>query len=87
MPKTIGSLIPWVIHSRMLDDFEGLHYMKSDQRDAVLTKLGKQYGFGKFRGRDGKVRLGLEYKEYLLAEGESEDLQMPSPSHSGSGSS
>lgn len=69
MPKTIGSIIPWVIHSRMLDNFEGMHYMSNHDRDEALGQMGRRYGFGRFRGRDGKVRLGIEFDELLMAKG------------------
>ena len=69
MPKTIGSIIPWVIHSRMLESFEGMHYLGNHERDEALRRIGRRYGFGRFRGRDGKVRLGIEYDELLMAKG------------------
>ncbi|KAI4162102.1 MAG: hypothetical protein LQ342_004272 [Letrouitia transgressa] len=69
MPKTIGSIIPWVMHSRMLEDFEGMHYMCNRDRDEALARIGGRYGFGRFRARDGRVRLGIEYEELLMAEG------------------
>ena len=69
MPKSIGSLIPWVAYSRMLRDFEGLHYMSSKERDKVLGQLDRRYGFGRFRGEDGRVRLGIEFDEMLLERG------------------
>ena len=69
MPKTMGSIIPWVIHSRMLENFEGMHYMSNHDRDGALRRIGRRYGFGRFRSRDGKVRLGIEYDELLMAKG------------------
>ncbi|KAI4215689.1 MAG: hypothetical protein LQ351_001676 [Letrouitia transgressa] len=69
MPKTIGSIIPWVMHSRMLEDFEGMHYLCNHDRDEALARIGRRYGFGRFRGKDGKVRLGIEYEGLLMAEG------------------
>ncbi|EXJ92242.1 hypothetical protein A1O3_00792 [Capronia epimyces CBS 606.96] len=69
MPNTIGSIIPWVIHSTMLDDFAGVHYVSSRDRDAALQRMGRRYGFGRFRGRHGRVTLGIEYEELLMASG------------------
>ncbi|KAI1130427.1 hypothetical protein F5Y10DRAFT_289389 [Nemania abortiva] len=74
MPKTIGSIIPWVIHSRMLEDFIGLHYLSSQDRDDALEGMGRRYGFGRFRGVHGRVTLGIEYEELLMARGAYEDF-------------
>ncbi|KAJ8128997.1 hypothetical protein O1611_g4636 [Lasiodiplodia mahajangana] len=74
MPKTIGSITPWVIHSRMLDDFVGLHYLSSQDRDDVLERMGRRYGFGRFRGMHGRVILGIEHDELLMARGAYEDF-------------
>jgi hypothetical protein len=69
MPKTIGSIMPWVIHSKMLEDFMGVHYVSSRDRDDALQRMGRRYGFGRFRGRHGRVTLGIEYEELLMASG------------------
>ncbi|KAI9699660.1 MAG: hypothetical protein M1836_002694 [Candelina mexicana] len=69
IPKTIGSIIPWVLRSQMLDDFEGMHYLSNRERDGALGCLGRRYGFGRFTDRQGKVRLGIEFEEALLARG------------------
>ena len=69
MPKTIGSIMPWVIHSTMLEDFQGVHYVSSKDRDNALQQMGRRYGFGRFRARNGRVTLGIEYEELLLASG------------------
>ena len=64
MPKTIGSIMPWVMHSRMLEDFSGVHYVSSRDRDDALQRMGRRYGFGRFRGTNGRVTLGIEYEEF-----------------------
>jgi hypothetical protein len=69
MPKTIGSIMPWVIHSEMLKSFTGLHYVSSGDRDKALDQMGRRYGFGRFRGHHGRVTLGIEYEELLMAVG------------------
>ena len=65
MPKSLGSLIPWIAHSRFLKDFKGTQNLPSDQHDAYLDRLGKKYGFGWFIGIDGRLRLGLEEEPLL----------------------
>ena len=61
--------MPWVIHSRMLEDFMGVHYVSSRDWDDALQRMGRRYGFGRFRGRHGRVTLGIEYEELLMASG------------------
>ncbi|MCJ1447898.1 MAG: hypothetical protein MMC23_008410 [Stictis urceolatum] len=65
MPNSIGTLLPWIVHSRMLKDFEGTHHLTSEARNVYLTRLGKTYGFGVFRGVDGKLRLALDQEPPL----------------------
>ena len=76
MPKSLGSIIPWIAHSRFLRDFQGTEHMSSDARDLYFNRLGKEYGFGWFKGVDGKVRLGVEEEPLLDRAGESEGMEM-----------
>ncbi|KAF7594147.1 hypothetical protein BBP40_009996 [Aspergillus hancockii] len=36
IPKTIGSIIPWIAHSRMMDDFNGTHQWTDAERQKHL---------------------------------------------------
>lgn len=60
MPKSIGSTIPWIIHSRILQDFRNTHQLSTSARQAYLASLNKRYAFGRFRGPDGQERVALE---------------------------
>ena len=65
MPISLGSLIPWIAHSKMLKDFEGTHHLSSDLRDEYLASIHKKYGFGWFYGTDGTLHLGVEQEPLL----------------------
>ena len=69
IPKSLGSIMPWVLHSHMLKDFESTHCLSTEQKDKRLAELNKTYGFGWFNGTDGKPHLGIEQeplpKRYL----------------------
>ncbi|KAJ5668711.1 hypothetical protein N7462_009781, partial [Penicillium macrosclerotiorum] len=60
MPRSIGAIVPWVAHSRMLRDFDNTHSWSSTQRRDHLTSLGKLYGFRMFTGPDGRSRFALD---------------------------
>ena len=68
MPKSLGSIIPWVVHSRMLDDFKETQHTSSDELNRLLENMGKRYGFGKFVDEKGNVRLGIEEEAFLEKE-------------------
>ena len=73
MPKSLGSILPWVVHSRMLDDFKDLRqHASSEELDRMLENMGKRYAFGKFVDEKGSVRLGIEEDGF----GEKEGLEM-----------
>lgn len=60
MPRSIGAVIPWIAHSRMLRDFDNTHTWNSTQRRAHLTTLDKRYGFRMFMGHDGRWRYAVD---------------------------
>ena len=60
MPRSIGAIIPWIAHSRMLRDFDDTHKWNSTQRRAHLTTLDKRYGFRMFMGSDGRWRFAVD---------------------------
>ena len=65
MPKSIGSIIPWVVHSRMLYDFKEMKFTSNIELNRHLENMGKRYGFGRFVDETGVVRLGIEEEAFL----------------------
>ncbi|KAJ5908758.1 hypothetical protein N7495_001440 [Penicillium taxi] len=60
LPRSIGSIIPWIVHSRMLRDFEGTHSWTNTQRSDHLSTLNKRYGFRMFMSPDNRWRFAVE---------------------------
>ncbi|KAJ5413921.1 hypothetical protein N7509_000548 [Penicillium cosmopolitanum] len=71
-PRSIGSLIPWVLHSRMLNDVRGTSTWSEEKRNEHLQKLGHRYKFGNLGSADGRV--GLDYDEKPAIEEEDHEL-------------
>ena len=46
MPKSFGAIIPWIAHSRMLEDFKGTGHMTTRQINGYLTTPNRKYKFG-----------------------------------------
>ncbi|KAJ5300317.1 uncharacterized protein N7443_005319 [Penicillium atrosanguineum] len=55
-PRSIGSLIPWVQHTRMLSDFHGTAEWSEGKRQSHLESLGRRYRFGEFEVLSGTGR-------------------------------
>jgi hypothetical protein len=66
-PSTIASILAFIHHSRMLDDFVATERFSNDEMRAMLVKRNKRYGLGWFRGRDGKPHCGVD-EEPMLSE-------------------
>jgi hypothetical protein len=60
MPRSIGAIIPWIAHSRMLRDFDDTHKWSSTERRIHLATLDKRYGFRMFMGSDGRWRFAVD---------------------------
>ncbi|KAF7183669.1 hypothetical protein CNMCM7691_004019 [Aspergillus felis] len=60
VPRSIGSVMPWIAHSRMLDDFRGTYFWTSVQRRLHLDRLNKRYGFRMFLNADGRWRYAVD---------------------------
>ncbi|KAI9926325.1 hypothetical protein ASPWEDRAFT_163838 [Aspergillus wentii DTO 134E9] len=60
IPRSIGAIIPWIAHSRMLEDFRGTYHWTSMQRRRHLAALNKLYGFRMFLGPDGRYRFAVD---------------------------
>ncbi|KAF7157615.1 hypothetical protein CNMCM5623_001989 [Aspergillus felis] len=68
IPKSVGSLIPWVARSRIAPDFRGTSRMTdSEQRDYLVRKSHK-YAFGLSLCPDGEKRWLLDYDSRYLKE-------------------
>lgn len=60
VPRSIGAVMPWIAHSRMLDDFRGTYFWTSAQRRVHLDRLNKRYGFRMFLNADGHWRYAVD---------------------------
>ena len=60
LPNTLAAEIGFFYASEALKDMAGTANMTSAMRERHLARLGGQYGYGKFIGKDGKVHLGVE---------------------------
>lgn len=64
-PNTIASVLAFIHQSKMLYDFVGTAKMSGAQVAARLEGIGKTYGLGWFRGRDGLPHCGVDEEELL----------------------
>lgn len=66
-PATISSVLAFIYQSKMLTDFTGTEQMDTGERKRVLKQktVGKTYGFGWYRGRDGKQHVGIDEEDLL----------------------
>ncbi|KAF3198178.1 hypothetical protein TWF191_005053 [Orbilia oligospora] len=65
LPTSIASEIQLFHKSSVLDDVRGTELLTSRQREDYLSKLNQRYGYGRFMGKDGVQRIGIE-REPLL---------------------
>ncbi|KAF3089071.1 hypothetical protein TWF102_009784 [Orbilia oligospora] len=65
LPTSIASEIQLFHKSSVLDDVRGTELLTSRQREDYLSKLNQRYGYGRFKGKDGVQRIGIE-REPLL---------------------
>ena len=59
-PRNLISEISFFHRSSALSDVAGTANMSSDMRSRHLKGLGWTYGYGRFRGSDGKKNIGIE---------------------------
>lgn len=64
-PGTISSVLAFIHQSNMLVDFEGTEEASTAERRDKLAAIGKTYGFGWFKGRDGNRHLGIDFEQLL----------------------
>ena len=59
-PSTIAAVLAFIYSSNMLNDFIDTETLNNKQMETRLKTLGKRYGLGWFRGRDGKVHCAID---------------------------
>lgn len=59
-PSTIAAVLSFIYSSKMLTDFIDTEKLDNKGMEARLMNLGKRYGLGWFRGRDGKVHCAID---------------------------
>ncbi|PYH93347.1 hypothetical protein BO71DRAFT_381785 [Aspergillus ellipticus CBS 707.79] len=60
IPRSIGSVIPWVIHGRVLDDFKGTYAWTDNERVKHFEDLDKRYKLDRLEMPDGKWKYILD---------------------------
>ena len=60
LPYNLASEISFFHASSALPDVAGTANMNSAMRSRHLKRLGGTYGYGRFRGPDGKTHVGIE---------------------------
>ncbi|KAJ5949342.1 hypothetical protein N7454_000926 [Penicillium verhagenii] len=73
MPRSIGAVVPWLAHSRMLDDFKATHSWDNAQRRNHLILMDRRYAFRMFMNPDGRWRFAVDEEP---PKKESEDCQV-----------
>jgi hypothetical protein len=79
IPRSIGSLMPWIANTRMLSDIRGtLSWTEIEQRDHLET-LGRRFRYGQFDGPSGASGSGgvaLDYDEKVTEVGQGEEFEL-----------
>ncbi|KAJ5984899.1 hypothetical protein N7522_012095 [Penicillium canescens] len=79
VPRSIGSLMPWIAHSRMLSDIRGtVNWSETEQRDH-LDALGRRFRYGQFGSSGeggGTGRVALDYDEKASEDSRGEEYEM-----------
>jgi hypothetical protein len=65
VPGTIAASLVVMNQSKFLYDMVGTEKMNIAQVHERLSKTGKTFGYGWFRGRDGEAHLGVDEEELL----------------------
>jgi hypothetical protein len=79
VPRTIGSLMPWIAHSRMLSDIRGTVNWSETERCDHLEALGRRFRFGQFDAPSedgGTGRVALDYDKKVSEDGRGEEYEM-----------
>ncbi|KAI9643801.1 hypothetical protein NHQ30_007151 [Ciborinia camelliae] len=62
-PSSIASILAFIYQSKMLYDFVGTEKLNNREMEEKLVRIGKQYGLGWFKGRDGEMHCGVDEEE------------------------
>ncbi|KAI1199641.1 hypothetical protein F5X97DRAFT_113998 [Nemania serpens] len=62
-PNTIASVLGFMHQSKMLYDFVGTTKLTNAEMRVRLGDIGKTYGLGWFKGRDGQTHCGVDEEE------------------------
>lgn len=64
-PNTIASVLAFIHQSKMLPTFVSSKKLTSAEVARTLARAGKQYGLGRFVGRDGRRHVGVDEEELI----------------------
>ena len=59
-PSTIAAVLAFIYASNMLNDFIDTERLNNKQMETRFKTIGKRYGLGWFRGRDGKTHCAID---------------------------
>ncbi|CAD6447323.1 ebe364ee-83dc-4e6b-86d9-11974cea1879-CDS [Sclerotinia trifoliorum] len=62
-PSSIASILAFIYQSKMLYDFVGTEKLNNREMEERLVGIGKSYGLGWFKGRDGEMHCGVDEEE------------------------
>ncbi|KAL4862143.1 hypothetical protein BDV12DRAFT_203324 [Aspergillus spectabilis] len=74
IPRSIGSVIPWIANSRMIHDFDGTYGWTNAQRQIHLERLKKRYTFRMFLREDNQWRYAVDEEPPVAAAKATETL-------------
>ncbi|KAL5044620.1 hypothetical protein BDW71DRAFT_185874 [Aspergillus fruticulosus] len=67
IPRSIGSVIPWIANSHMIHDFDGTYGWTNAQRQTHLERLKKRYAFRMFLREDNEWRYAVDEEPPVAA--------------------
>jgi hypothetical protein len=77
IPKSIGSLIPWIAESEMIPDFRGMSRIEKSEWQGIMERTNKFYRFALTRCPDGHERWLLDYEHISIQEDGNDLTEMP----------
>ncbi|KAL4921357.1 hypothetical protein BDW62DRAFT_127750 [Aspergillus aurantiobrunneus] len=67
IPRSIGSVMPWIANSQMIHDFDGTYGWTNAQRQTHLERLKKRYTFRMFLREDDQWRYAVDEEPPVAA--------------------
>lgn len=77
IPRSIGALLPWVVHSQILRDYKGTSQWEESEWEEYLQEEWRRYRFGESVCPDGVTRWTLDYDPE--SKKEEHELQVKEP--------